>query len=132
MSMRIYYCAAQLRPLICLCSSYYTAGWKDVEGTTIESIPVEALSADTKPQNKIHLTDEPISHVMIAAWNEAIEICGLEDTSKILKWCAHDSDFTPNQHDRFKNWILKGLTDYYLLSTPGHSNLLNPCKENMD
>lgn len=38
----------------------------------------------------------------------------MEDTSKILKWCAYDSDFTPNQHDdRFKNWTLKGLTDYY-------------------
>uniref|UniRef100_A0A8C9XT72 Reverse transcriptase domain-containing protein n=1 Tax=Sander lucioperca TaxID=283035 RepID=A0A8C9XT72_SANLU len=112
--LQAYYCAAQLRPLICLCSSYYTAGWKVVEGTNIKAIPVQALLADIKLQNKIRLVDEPISHVMIAAWNEAIETCGLEDTSKILKWCAYDSDFTPNQYDdRFKNWILKGLTDYY-------------------
>lgn len=110
---REYYCAAQLRPLICLCCPDYTAEWKDVEGT-IETIPVVAVMADPKLQNRIHLADHPISQVMISAWNEAIKICGLGNSSKVLRWCAYDSDFTPNQHDdRFKEWISKGLTNYY-------------------
>lgn len=115
-----YYCAAQLRPLICLCSPTYTAGWKDVEVNTIKTIPTEVLLADINLQNKINLTDEPILQTMISAWNETIKICGLEEASKILRWCAYDSDFTPNQYDdRFKNWISKGLTNYYSFCNKG-------------
>uniref|UniRef100_A0A3B5R1I6 Reverse transcriptase domain-containing protein n=1 Tax=Xiphophorus maculatus TaxID=8083 RepID=A0A3B5R1I6_XIPMA len=109
-----YFCAAQLRPLICLCCPDYTAGWKNVEGETVKTMPIKAIIADTKLQSKINLADEPISQVMISAWNEAIRICGLENASKLLRWCAYDSDFLPNQHDdRFKKWISKGLTNYY-------------------
>lgn len=41
-----YYYAAQLRPLICLCSPTYSSGWKDVEGTVINGVPIMALLAD--------------------------------------------------------------------------------------
>ena len=38
----------------------------------------------------------------------------IKGTSKIMRWCAYDSDFTPNKTDsRFKTWITKGLTTYY-------------------
>lgn len=31
-----------------------------------------------------------------------------------MRWCAYDSDFTPNKIDgRFKTWITKGLTAYH-------------------
>lgn len=31
----------------------------------------------------------------------------------MYRWCAYDSEFTPNKYDdRFKLWISKGLTDY--------------------
>lgn len=112
--LREYYCAAQLRPLICLCCPDYTAGWKDVEGTIVKGIPVSALISDIKLQNKIFMADKPILQIMISAWKEVIKIGGLENASKVLRWCAYDSDFTPNQYDnRFKNWIAKGITNYY-------------------
>lgn len=41
-----YYYAAQLRPLICLCSPTYSSGWKAVEGTVINGVPIMALLAD--------------------------------------------------------------------------------------
>lgn len=67
-----------------------------MEGTTIWAIPLQALIADTKLQNRKHLADESISQVMIYAWNDLIKICGLEIDSKILGWCAYVSEFTPN------------------------------------
>ena len=31
-----------------------------------------------------------------------------------MRWCAYNSDFTPNRTDgRFKIWITKGLSIYY-------------------
>lgn len=112
-SLREYYFAAQLRPLVCLCSPVYTAGWKDLEGTEIQEIPIKALIADTKLQAKIDLSSENISCTMIKSWNEATKLCELVEESKILRWCAYDSDFTPNKYDhRFKTWISKGLTNY--------------------
>lgn len=43
-----YYHAAQLRPLVCLCSPTYNAAWKEIEGTMINGIPVTALLSDNK------------------------------------------------------------------------------------
>lgn len=40
--------------------------------------------------------------------------CELKETLKILKWCAYDTEFTPNTLDEvFKKWINKGVTTYY-------------------
>lgn len=41
----------QIRALICFCKSDYTAGWTDVEGTTVKGIPVRALLGEIKLQN---------------------------------------------------------------------------------
>ena len=38
-SLQEYYHAAQLRPLVCLCSPTYTAAWKGIEGMMIKGIP---------------------------------------------------------------------------------------------
>lgn len=46
--LRDYYYAAQLRPLMCLCSPAISSGWKDVEGTVINGVPIMALLADKK------------------------------------------------------------------------------------
>lgn len=64
-----YYCAAQLRPLICLCCLDYTVGWKDLEGTNVKVIPATALISDTKLQNKTNLPDEPTSNDICLEWS---------------------------------------------------------------
>lgn len=99
-----YYYAAQLRPLICLCSPSYYAGWKEVEGTEIKGIPLMALLTDRN------------------SWNRILQASKLEQLSRILRWCGYDSDFPPNTLDmRLKSWdskglkslVSKGLTTYY-------------------
>nr|AAD02930.1 reverse transcriptase [Oryzias latipes] len=108
-----YFCAAQLRPLICMCSPVYTAGWKDLELKTFEKIPLKALLADLKLQGELLLQDDPLLSMMIKTWNDTVKKCNLMEDSKILRWCTCDSEFTPNKYDgRFKLWIAKGLTDF--------------------
>ena len=35
----------------------------------------------------------------------------LEKDTVILKWCAYDTQFTPNKLDnRFKDWTIRGIT----------------------
>ena len=49
-----------------------------------------------------------------------------------MRWCAYDSDFTPNRIDsRFKIWITKGLTTIIHLSTKGHFRVLKPYRGTM-
>ncbi|XP_060918509.1 uncharacterized protein LOC132992931 [Labrus mixtus] len=109
-----YYYSAQLRPLVCLCSSTYTAGWKDVEGTTVKNMPIPALLADNKLQGELLVSDDPMQDILLKSWQEIVKICRVGESSKLLRWCAHDSDFAPNKSDgRFNQWTSKGLTTYY-------------------
>lgn len=112
--LRDYYYAAQIRPLICLCSPTYSAGWKDAEGTCIKGIPIITLLSDKKLLTKINLTDDFMYESLCNTWNKLIHNGKLENVSRILRWCAYDSDFKPNALDnKFKSWVSKGLTTYY-------------------
>lgn len=109
-----YYYAAQLRPLVCLCSPTYTAAWKEIEGTMIKGIPITALLGDNKLQREQEIPEDSITGSFLKPWQEIIKICKLRDVSKIIRWCAYDTDFVPNRTDgRFKTWISKGLTTYH-------------------
>uniref|UniRef100_A0A3Q3A4Q3 Reverse transcriptase domain-containing protein n=1 Tax=Kryptolebias marmoratus TaxID=37003 RepID=A0A3Q3A4Q3_KRYMA len=109
-----YYHAAQLRPLVCLCSPSYTAAWKEIEGTAIRGIPIAALLSDHKLQEELQIPEDSISGSFLKPWQEIAKICRIGEVSKFLRWCAYDSDFTPNKIDnRFKTWVSKGLTNYY-------------------
>lgn len=47
----------------------------------------------------------------------------LQDKLRIIRQCACDPDFKPNQLDpRFRNWIIKEITTYYLLTDKGKIN----------
>lgn len=44
----------------------------------------------------------------------------LKKTLEILKWFAHDPQFTPSQHDhKFKEWTTLGITTRYSLLSKG-------------
>lgn len=112
--LRDYYYAAQVRPLICLCSPIYSAGWKDVEGTIMKDIPIMALLNDKKLQININITEEVLYASLLNSWNKILQICNLKKLSRTLRWCAYDSDFRPNALDgRFKSWVSKRITTYY-------------------
>ena len=109
-----YYYAAQLRPLVCLCSPSYTAAWKEIEGTMVKGIPITALLNDNKLQEEQEIPEDSITGSFLKSWQEITKICRFKNTSKIMRWCAYDSDFSPNKLDgRFKTWITRGLTSYY-------------------
>lgn len=63
--LKEYYYAAQLRPLVCLCSPTYRAGWKEVEGTMVKNTPIMALLADRNLQDRLMVSDEPISDILL-------------------------------------------------------------------
>lgn len=95
--------AAQLRLLVCLCSPTYNAAWKEIEGTTINGIPVTALLSNNKLQVEQKIPEDSITGSFLKSWQEIIINCNLREASKIMRWCAYDSDFTPNRMDgRFK------------------------------
>ena len=87
-----YYHAAQLRPLVCLCSPIYVAAWKDVAGTMIKGIRITALINDNKFQEEQEIPEDSITSSFLKSWQEIVKICRLKDTSKIMRWCAYDSD----------------------------------------
>ena len=108
-----YYYAAQLRPLVCLCSPIYKAGWKEIENITIKGVPITALLADKNLRNELMVSGDFMSDTLLTVWQDVIKICGQENPSKLLRWCAYDSDFVPNKSDnRFKKWTSMGLTSY--------------------
>lgn len=95
-------------------SPTYSAGWKDVDRTVTEDIPIMALLTDKKLQTNANFINNPMYESLLNLWNRVMQICSLENLSWILRWCAYNSDFKPNALDkRFKSWVSKGLTSYY-------------------
>lgn len=109
-SLRDYYFAAQMRALICWCNPSYNAQWKNIE-EKVTSIPIQATLADNNLQGYIHTIDNPWVKLTLKIWKTIIKEYKLEGDIVILKWCAYDSDFSPNKLDsRFKDWTAKGIT----------------------
>lgn len=107
---RYYYLAAQMRAAICWCNPLYTAQWKNIEEKT-PSIPIQAILADNNIQTHINNIDNPRVKWTLKTWRAIIKENELENDIIALKWCAYDSEFTPNKLDcRFKDWIAKGIT----------------------
>lgn len=72
-------------------------------------IAVAALIADKKLQDDLMISEDSLLNIFLKSWQEVIKNCGLEHTSKVLRWCAYDSEFEPTKnYDTFKKWIPKG------------------------
>lgn len=113
-NLQDYYLAAQLRPLICLCSPQYKAGWKDIEDTSVEGMPLISVLMDKELQDELRTPHDSILYTLLDSWKKIVKTCQSGDGIKILRSCAFDSAFKPNKNDqRFKRWIPKGLTTYY-------------------
>lgn len=111
--LRDYYNVAQLRPLVCICSPTYSAGWKDIEGTTVQGIPITALLTDDKLRGTLRVPDDPMFNTLVKSWQDTTKTCKISNQIKPLRCCAYDSDFEPNKGDsRFESWARKGLTTY--------------------
>ena len=75
----------------------------------ILSIPIQAIIADSDLQGYINNIENPWVTLTLKVWKAVITEYKLEEHITILKWCAYDTDFTPNKLDtRFKDWT--GIT----------------------
>ena len=109
-SLRDYYWAAQLRPMLCWCNPLYDAQWKNIE-EGLTSIPIQALIADSNLPDLIKKIENPWINLTFKIWKTVITEYRLEEDIGILIWCAYDTQFAPNKLDtRFKEWTNKGLT----------------------
>ncbi len=65
----------------------------------IKEKPIAALLADNKLQGVLMVSDD----ILLKSWRELFKICRLGDSSKLLWWCAYDSNLLPFKNDsRFK------------------------------
>lgn len=117
--LREYYFAAQLRPLLGWSNPSYSARWKDIE-SNFSKIPLAAVMADTKLINNMIGKNNPWINTTLKIWQKVIKLCDLEQSIKILRWCAYDTDFSPNTLDSsFKTWSKVGLTTYHSFVSKG-------------
>lgn len=72
--LKEYYHVAQLRSLVCLCSPIYDAAWEEIEGTTINGIPITALLSDNKLLAVQDIPEDSITGSFIKSWQEITKI----------------------------------------------------------
>lgn len=72
-NLQDYYLAAQLRPLTCLCSPSYKAGWKDREGASVEGIPLISVLMDKQSQDELMVPRDSMLHTMLHSWKKISE-----------------------------------------------------------
>ena len=100
------YQAAQLKTLWNLCNPTNSARWKDIECLTSNThVPIQAILNDKKLGEYLQEDLNPWLGLSLNIWFEIILKNNLIEQSKVLRWIAHDSDFTPNTTDRrFNRW----------------------------
>ena len=65
----------------------------------IKGIPITALLSDNKLRREHEIPEHSITGSFLKSWQEIIKICRLKGISKIMRWCAKDSDFIPYRTD---------------------------------
>ncbi len=76
-----YFCSAQTRPLMNLCSQNYHARWKDIEMSLIKDPPIQAvLGNNNKDLEKfINSVQNPWIKLQLKIWNSIKEEYKLQD-----------------------------------------------------
>ena len=84
-----YYCAAQLRPLVCWCTTSYKARWKDIEMTGSQGIPLASVLGDDRQIRKMKDENNPWVNTSLKIWQETVKKLGLSNGVKMLRSCAY-------------------------------------------
>lgn len=113
-NFKLYFQAAQIRPLCLWCDSSYTARWKDIE-TSVPNYNVQTLLGEEDLNDTLRGALNPIVRFSLQIWFSLIKQLKLKNSQKILRWIALDSSFKPTNYDpTFKKWMSKGLTAFYM------------------
>lgn len=98
----------QLRPLVYWCNSSYVAKWKTLE-LSLTDAPMQSLLGCA--EKKILQTQSQWVNCSLKVWGEVVKKFELQEQIKLLRWPAHDPEFTPALLDhRYKQWTYYGIT----------------------
>lgn len=112
-SLKDYYKAAQIKPLVCLCNPSYTARWKEIECEMTQGVPIQAMVGERRLVGYLEDKDDQWINLALKIWHDVIRSNNMKGMGKVLQWCAFDLDFAPNRIDhRFRSWIRRDLTAY--------------------
>lgn len=129
-SLKNYYCAAQLRPIIYWCTSSYIAKWKDIE-THIQDLQVQSLIGESKIHGYIKDKLEPITTFSLKVWHSIVKQFKLETEIGILRWITYDEEFKSGRDDPiFQQWRDRGITALSCVITEGEIRSFQDLKEN--
>uniref|UniRef100_A0A3P9LA26 Reverse transcriptase domain-containing protein n=1 Tax=Oryzias latipes TaxID=8090 RepID=A0A3P9LA26_ORYLA len=127
-TLKDYYYAAQIRPLVGLCDPQFRARWKEIEEGEHTEPPIQTKIADSKLTN--NSDENPWLKISLKIWRKIAKNCSLEGAEKVLRWGAYDTDFIPNRTDsRFKIWRTTGVTAYCNLIKKGAVKSFEMCKK---
>ena len=132
-NLKDYYYSAQLRPLTLLCNPEYSARWKDIEVSLIKDPPITAILGNDNLSKFINTVKNPWLKFQIKVWKSVRDEYHLQNKTKVIRWCAYDTDFKPNQLDsRFKFWSTKGITTFYSIIEKGQLKDFQTLKRKYD
>lgn len=118
-SLKEYYIAAQLRPLVCWCDMEYTAKWKTIE-ISQSDVPIQTLLGDRKRAGNLADSLDPVTLFTLQIWFKTVKRLGLGKEARVLRWIAFDPDFVPAFIDhRFKQWTMNGITAFCCIMENG-------------
>lgn len=103
--LKSYYQAAQIKILLSLCNPSYSAKWKEIEVSTTDEVPIQAVIGDSKLSKHLRKEANPWLGISLKIWFGIITKNNLTAHSRLVRWIAYDSEFLPNTTDKsFKNW----------------------------
>lgn len=113
-SLKDYYLAAQIKPLMLWCNQEYVAKWKAKE-LSQPDIPLQSLLGCPLVAKKHDIQSQWIKF-SFDTWATIVKQFNMQNEIRILIWPIHDPDFRLAAHDGgFNQWIQKGVTTWCLL-----------------
>lgn len=97
------------------------------------AIQLQAMISDVKLLDHTLDRTNPFIIISLKIWRETQKLWQLQDSSKILRWCAFDNNFLPNSSDkRFYRWVGQGITAYCTLFHKGVMKSFETVKEEIN
>ena len=87
--LKAYYSAAQIKPLINICTPTYQARWKDIELSLINDPPISAVLPHKNLAGFIHDVKNPFLKAQLKIWNTVRDEYKLEDKLQMIHWCVY-------------------------------------------
>uniref|UniRef100_A0A3B3HLW5 Reverse transcriptase domain-containing protein n=1 Tax=Oryzias latipes TaxID=8090 RepID=A0A3B3HLW5_ORYLA len=113
-SFREYYLAAQLRYIVCWCTTEYYSKWKQIELTYSKCPPQARLGEKIQ----IEITEQnPIIETTLKIWWSMVNKYDIGGDYKLLIWPSQSQKYRTGQMDNiFKKWSDRGMTAVCMLT----------------